>query len=663
MSLSKRLSLLITLLFTLVFIGTLSISISNTKNYLNQQLQISSQNTATSLSKLAAEALVQKDIAKLQTLVDANFDSGFYRSIRVRDVNGVTLVVREVAKVQIKNVPEWFVNTLTLKAPEGQQEIISSQFSQLGTLTVSAHPGLAYKELWDTFTDNVWWLSFVALVSFLSVFMVLRYLLSPLALLEEQANEIATGNFVVQERLPSTPELHSITDTMNKMSVKVCQMLEAQTELTERMRERAYLDPLTGLKNRRYFAEQMAHLLKTPEEIISGALILIELSEFKAYNQQLGYVKADELLKKIADVLTLSVLNISGVCLARVSGASFAILAPNISLEDTKDTAARIHKQLEPLHHKGKIDDITGTHIGVAYYDGHQDSTELLSMADLALRAAQIKGSNHWHIYGEQNLTHDKVRSATDWKQFMQNMISAKNFELHYQPVRRVLDNELMHYEVLARIPDGNGKLITASTFLPMAERFGLATGVDLVVIEKLIETIGDENQLQYAVNLSRASLEDEKFLEWLKSTLSQYPARAKSIIFETPEYGLKTNLNAMHESIRLVRELGCSFSLDHFGTGSADFGYLLNTKIDYIKVDGSYVRGLDHNDDNCFFVKSITDIAHGLDIQVIAEYVETEAEWKMLRKLNIDGGQGHYVGKPYPDIAPDTVLNESVGQ
>jgi len=667
MGLSKRLILVICGLFTLVFIGTLSISISNTRSYLSQQLQINSQDTATSLGKSLSDSIVSKDIAKLTSIIDAIYDRGFYSLIHVQTVNGETLVKREMQQIHIKHVPKWFTDILVLKTPSGRQEIITLSFRRAGQVIVSAHPGIAYKELWNTFTDNLWWLSIVGLISFGTIFLLIRYLMAPILLLEAQANEIAKGNFVIQDILPSTPELNSVASTMNKMSIKVSQMLEAQTELTEQMRTRAYQDSVSGLKNRRYFAEQMDHLIKTPEEFLSGSLMLIEISDFKQYNQKLGYVKADELLVKVGSILKQNSKNIIGACLARVSGASFALLAPNIGFDDTKTLVKKLHGAFELIHNKGIIDDVATLHVGIAFYDGNQDNTELLSMADMALRAAQIKGPNHWHIYDEHNVSQDQIRSASNWRDLIQKVIDEKTLILHYQPVKDINSNEILHFEVLARMPDQNGDLMTASTFLPMAQRNGLAIGIDIVVIEKLFETMGDESQLKYAVNLSSEAIQDGEFIKWLTDLLKTYPHRAESIIFEMREYSATSHLSEIRETIHRLRELGCAFSLDHFGTGSPDFGYLLNTKIDYIKIDGGYVHNIETNEDNQFFLKSIVEIAHGLDIKVIGEYVETEVEWHTLKTLNLDGVQGHYIGRPDADVSnsdstesPDAQVNQA---
>ena len=655
MSLSNRLIIFIGSLFMLVLVGTLTISVSNTRNYFNQQLKVTSQDTATSIGTSVASALASKDPAKLKSIIKAVYDRGHYSKIQVSNAQGNSIELLEQNPIKVKNVPQWFITLVPLKIPYGRQQLVGSDFRQLGNLEITVHPGVAYAELWETFSDNMLWLLFIGILAVVTTVLLINHLLKPLQSLEHQANEIAKGHFVVQSTLPTSPELHQVTDTMNKMSSKVSQMLEAQTQLTERMRTRAYQDALTGLNNRRHFAEQLEHLLKTPEEFINGALLLVEISSFKEYNEKHGYIKADELLKKIAEILTSTTRTHTGLHLARVSGASFAVLAPNLDFSEIQKLAHAIHQQFDVLHDKGKIDRVAITHIGIAIYDGSQEGSELLSMADMALRAAQIKGANVWHIYDEQNISHEKIRTSSAWKTILQNMLDTRNLLLHYQPIRSCNDNDILHYEVLARMPDQDGNLLAANTFVPMAQRHGMGTGLDILVIEKLLEVMGDENQVKYAINLSRSSLQDHAFIEWLTRTMSEYSERAQSIIFEIHEYSATSHLARVKDNIQRIRDLGCAFSLDHFGTGRPDFGYLLTTRIDYIKIDGSYVHNLHRNEDNHFFLKAITEIAHGLDIQVIGEYVESQEEWDALKKLNIDGGQGHFIGKPYADLSPDS--------
>jgi EAL domain-containing protein (putative c-di-GMP-specific phosphodiesterase class I) len=206
-----------------------------------------------------------------------------------------------------------------------------------------------------------------------------------------------------------------------------------------------------------------------------------------------------------------------------------------------------------------------------------------------------------------------------------------------------------MHKEVFVRIPDSDGELIPAGVFLPVAESVGLAAAIDKAVVEKLVNTLLDDtsNREKYAINISPQSLSDEPFVEWLEQTLSRHQYIAHRLIFEFPEYGAVANLSQLKLLIDRFAKYGVMFSLDHFGHSFSSLAYLRSLKVDYLKVDGSYLRTLDQNPDHQFFIQALADIAHGLDIQIIAESVESEDVWKILHSLNLDGAQGYHIGRP----------------
>ena len=200
---------------------------------------------------------------------------------------------------------------------------------------------------------------------------------------------------------------------------------------------------------------------------------------------------------------------------------------------------------------------------------------------------------------------------------------------------------------MLARITEEDGSLIPAGIFIPIAERHQLTSTIDRVIIDKLIGTINKDSQLKYAINLSPVSLQDASFTQWLLMRLGQNSEVAGNLIFETTEMGAITNLESIKVLIKNIQQAGSQFSLDHFGTASPSFGYLRKLKLNYIKIDGCYIRKIELNEDNQFFIRSLVEIAHGLDIQIIAEYVETSAERDKLKDLHVDGIQGYLLGRP----------------
>jgi len=200
------------------------------------------------------------------------------------------------------------------------------------------------------------------------------------------------------------------------------------------------------------------------------------------------------------------------------------------------------------------------------------------------------------------------------------------------------------------RLPDpDDGELIPAGVFLPVAESVGLAPRIDQVVVEKVVSMLAadQEADTRFAINLSPQSLADDGFAGWLEQQLAQYPAVASRLVFEFPEYGAIANMSQLKALIERLGRLGVMFSLDHFGRRFNSLSYLRSLKVDYLKIDGSYLRTLEQNRDHQFFIQALADIAHGLDIRVIAESVEVEEVWEMLPSLHLDGAQGYYIGRP----------------
>lgn len=645
MSLSRQFISLIIVLLLLVFVGTLTISTRNTQAYLNQQLLSNAQDTATSLGLSLRPILEQNDTALLNSTVDAIFDRGYYQRIQLKQISGETLLQRS-APVQFKGVPEWFTTLFPLSSPDASTTITAG-WKQIATLHVSSHPGYAYNELWRIASHNFWWLLSLSIAAILITIVMVHILLKPLRAVERQARAISERQFTVQKKLPKTPELRKVAKAMNHMSAKVAQMLSAQTALTETMRARAYEDSLTQLQNRRGFEERLQHIISSPEEFQHGAIFLLRLWNLDEINKESGYLKGDELLKETAEIARFSCKPYTNATLARIGGADLAILMPNITPEEAATLADELCQRLSRLHIKGHIATSASTSLGIAYFTGTHKASELLGTADMALRTAHSRGANQWHLSEHQGLARSTIHNASEWKELLTHCVEKGELFLQQQPVYDCAGQQVLHYEILARIQDQNDHLVPAGVFMPIAERYELANAVDILVISKTLELMQQETVHHYAVNISATSLLAQGFIQWLGNILRQHPGAAQRLTFETAENSLPQDTATLQHAIEQLEQMGSRLSLDHFGTGSPSFGYLRNLKLDYLKIDGSYIRNIDSNEDNQFFLKALIEIAHGLDIKVIAEYVERDEEKALLAMLGCDGVQGYLLGSP----------------
>lgn len=644
MTLLRQLILAILTLLLLVFAGSVTINVVNTRQYLDAQLQSHAQDAATSLGLSLSTAVAEDDRATMESMVDAMFDSGYYRSIDLVDIDGARLLHRS-QPVRLGDVPDWFVRLLPLHTPLGEAMLMSG-WRQLGQVRVRSNPGYAYLELWRTTLDSLRLFAAVAALALLLAVLGVRVLLRPLRATETQAIAIADREFPVQERLPRTRELRRVVEAMNHMSRKVQQMLHEQITLSEALRAQAFRDPVTGLGNRALFEHDLHHLLTAPEEHFRGVLALVQLRDFKGFNDTHGYTAGDELLRQAAEALRQASADFAPHSLARLGGADFGLLLARGEDEAVNELGAALSGALASLHDHGLLAEADVGHVGLAVHTGDDGPSELLSRADAALRAAQSQAGNAWHLAASAGAG---PRPASAWRDLLNHGLQDGALALYAQPVMRLDGGAPLHHEVLVRL-HSDGELLPAGGFMPMAERFGLAGAVDRAVIGAVLLRLPELPAEQcLAVNLSPGSLADAQFLSWLEDRLAAQPALAARLTFEVPEYGAARHLPALRQLAGLLARTGSGLGLDHFGRGFNPFGYLASLKLRYIKVDGRYTHALPQDSDSRFFVRTLREVAHGLDCLIVAETVEDATQLAAVGELRMDGAQGYHLAKPQP--------------
>ncbi len=644
MSMTRQLLLVILVLFVAMFVGTFSISINNVRHFLNEQLQTHAQDTATSLGLSLSPHMAERDLATMSRMIDAIYDSGYFQTIRLESIEGEVLVERS-NHVQFEGVPAWFVNFVPMETPVATA-VVMAGWKQGGMVTVSSHPGYAYAELWRNTVQTFLLFVVSSLTALVLGLLALRYILRPLNAMEAQADAICRQEYTVQKTMPDARELRRAVEAMNRMVLKIQETFREHVALADQLRGQAYRDSVTGLGNRRYFDDQLRQLITSSEEFHYGGLLLIELNDLGGFNQRNGYEAGDRLLQATAKLLSGCGEDNKELLVARISGADFSVLAPNAGNEELDALAARISRSLPELHASNLADQDEVGHIGVASCVPGDTADKLLSRADMALRRSQSGGGNGWNRYDGNGEAAE--RSASDWQRLIQQTIDDENITLLTQPVIATNDNDsVLHREVLLRIPVDDGSLLPAGAFIPMAEQFGLARELDKLAIGLLMREIPVDSDMDYAVNISSGSLHDHEFLDWLYEKLEANAGIAKRLIFEFPEFSVVSDLDVARMATSRLHALGCRCSIDHFGRGFTSFSYLCSLKLHCIKIDGIYIRDINDDEDNRFFVQSLVRTLHGIDMQVIAVNVEHEEERSTLAELHVDGVQGYLTGKP----------------
>jgi EAL domain-containing protein (putative c-di-GMP-specific phosphodiesterase class I)/GGDEF domain-containing protein len=652
MKLSRLLVGLISLLWVLVFVATLATVVNSTKDYLQKSMESHAQDTATSLGLSITHSGRVKDIQTVERMTAAIFDRGYYTEILVKSMDGKELVAKRVDQA-VKGVPEWFIDNFPLDTPR-MSAIVMDGWRQAATIEVVSHPGHAYAELWRVTVRSFWVLFVVAIVSLIVVLVVLRLALRPLDDMEAQAINISKRQFTILPKLPWARELHRVATAMNNMCLAVERMLNEQSDLAEKMRKKAYVDPVTGLMNRNDFSEQVTHLIGAPTKFPSGALAVVRIRGFAAYNEKNGRAEGDALLKRVAVLIGKMLENHPRSILAKLDGPEFGMLVTEIPQNDLPKFGDDLIASLAEIEEFPHTEQSVMAHAGIVFYRHHEGASfgKLMATVSSALAIAQARGVPAWHIQEAEKANEDQALYIEINGMFRVGLPSER-VVLQYQPVRpcHVAEAEWGYRtEACVRILGSDGSLIRAGLFIATAKRLGALQLLDRVVVEKVMQQIAKEGPIRgggTAINVSLESIIDAPFVEWLHAKLKAAPEVAKHVIIEIAEHTIIGHLDAIKSAFSRLRETGARLSIDRFGQSTASVGYLRSLEVDYIKLDGGYTRGLTESSDRQFFVQALVGIAHGLGIQVLTEYIESERDFDMVKSLMVDGAQGYYIGRP----------------
>ncbi|BBP02423.1 EAL domain-containing protein [Sulfuriferula nivalis] len=411
-------------------------------------------------------------------------------------------------------------------------------------------------------------------------------------------------------------------------------------------------DALTGLYNRHSFEKALnATFIEHARTQQAGALLFIDLDGFKHINDTFGHHAGDETLIRIAGVM--SSLIRAGETLYRLGGDEFAILLNVAGQADAQTLASRVVIAIAqiPFHFEDQDIRITSS-IGIALFPQHaQDAEILVSRADAAMYQAKLAGKNSWRIYqAEQDISRDMVQTM-QWSRRIQQALENELFVLHFQGVYHTHSNRVSHYEALIRMREApDVELVAPAHFINIAEQSGQILAIDRWVLSHSILTLATRPDIPaIAVNLSGRSLDDTGLTDYILELLTHNQIDHARLMFEITETAALSDLQDAQRTIQALRQMGCSVSLDDFGTGFASFAYLKYLDADVLKIDGLFIRNLCEEPDNRVFIKAIVDVAHGLGKKTVAECVETAEIHMLLQELGVDMMQGYFLHKPAP--------------
>jgi len=628
MSMTRQLWLSILASMLIALVASLFASLFNARSYLEAQLAMKNQDNAAAL----ALALSQGGRDGVVPAVTALFDSGHFQLIQVIDPQGGSLVDK-VAPPADTGAPAWFTRLLPIRSLPGRAEIASG-WQPIGSLTLMSQADFAYRSLWETAVTMSAAIAGAGLLGGLLASLALRRITRPMRAVVEQAHAINEHRFVTMP-LPNVPELKELAAAMNDTVNRLRQDFEEDARRYEQMRRQANFDALTGLANRVHFLASLDSALDINGSPY-GALAIIRLRKLGKLNRALGREVANQLLRRVGAIVD----EISGCCAGslagRLNGADFALLLPAGC--DPKPT---LNELLLDIH--GVLDTLAGdystVYVAHAAFAPGDDPARLLARLDAALASADLAGGS---IVREAPAeAGGDLMGAEEWRVLLhQALIDPNAFKLAHYALRV---GDARHSECPLRLrPPGQDDWLAAGRFLPIADRLGLARELDMAALKLAIGELEADPALPGLwLNLSAKSVADPEFRHRVVELLGAHPACRDRLHLEVPEAGALARLEALRALSRELKPMGARLGLEHYGHSFDQIGRLYDLGLDFLKVDPSFIHGLDTHAGNQAFLAGLLEIAHRIGMRVFAEGVERKEELAKALELGFDGASG----------------------
>lgn len=507
-----------------------------------------------------------------------------------------------------------------------------------------------------------------------------RDIVRPIGVLTQAVEKIAAGDLNARVQIDTGGEFALLEQGVNRMTAELKTSYDTLQEkiraATAKLSWQANHDPLTGLLNRQGFDAELHKAWDSVRQNgVQHCLLYLDLDQFKLVNDTSGHQAGDELLRQLAAAMRRALRGSDVV--ARLGGDEFGVLLT--------DCDATVGAQLgEKLRHMigefrfswhGRIYQV-GASIGLVELDQDwPDTAHLMSAADAACYAAKDAGRNMVRLYRRGDEEVERRRGEMAWVGRLTRAMQAGHFRLYYQPIVRLADAatevagamaDETHYELLLRLHDEEFPVMPMA-FIPAAERYQIMPMIDRWVIEHALEQCADSFQSSRAkhaiigINLSGASLSNAQFQAFIRAAMQENAAIAAQFCFEITETAVISNLESVQALIEDLKTLGCRFALDDFGSGLSSFAYLHNLAVDYLKIDGAFVRDMVRDPVDAAMVEAIAKVARIMGIRTVAEFVEDQATVDALQALGVDYGQGHHFASAQPLAVLCAALAERV--
>lgn len=632
MSLSKQLSLLMSLIFFIIFSASLLLSIGNIKNYLEVESQFHVQNTATSLGLSLSPHMVDEQDPIIETMMTAIFDTGYYQDMLLVNIEGNELV-HLTTQQQALVVPDWLIELIPMQVTTASTEI-NSGWHISSKLYVTADPRYGYLKLYQQAKSTLLFSSLIFLAAIVLLITVLRFTLKPLNDIARQAAEISAGNFTTIKKLPWTREVKNVAISMNSMSNKIGNIITRLNKRLELLSDSLKHEPLTNLLNQVTFDVNLRQALSGPKS--AGYAALIKFDDLAFLTKDKGNEAVDTLLGEFAAILRST--EHSSITAYRLHGSEFALLFPDFIQDEMIRIIKQLKNDIDALGKSYQQPDLV--HIGMVRYGRSIDLKKLYPAMVEAYEHAKNIGTNAYYF------KEDLASSMTDveWKALIVNAIdkntpipeitfTAEAYNHTQLPTSKVME------EVFTAVKDKEGMSLSIGTFFSMAQEFDLVEALDQCIVNKVINVMETtQKSTPVTINLTMNSVSSHNFNSWLKDRLAKTKVENGLLAFSVTAYSAAKDIQAFSSFARFVNSLGATILLKRYSPDIIDIDSLKTLNINYLRLAIDLTKDIAVNPHKTQFLDLIVEVGSLLDIKVLAEGVSSEADLNILKAKSIYG-------------------------
>ncbi len=634
MSLKTLLFSILSTLMILLWSATFIAVLHNEKNEIQTELYNNSKNVAQSLSLTLTNAKGDKTL--METMINAVFDGGHFNQIVLTDMNHHILYNR-IKEINEYKVPKWFKKLIKLTSPTANANV-SNGWSPLGILYVQNDVEYAYDKLYKIFIQLLIIYSVATIVSIIILKIILNQILKPLEKIKNQAKEIINKKFVTIKKMSFIKELKDVTIALNKMVEKLKIMFENANKEIVKLKQKEYIDPLTGLKNRKYYIEKLNSLINSEENILEGVNIFIMIKNLEEANKKLGRIKTDNLIKEIAKNIEfflkskiLPDLNNTDFIFARLNGSEFAIFIPNITKEEAQKILYLLHNHMYKL--VKKYTDIIEILIGAFMIKSSTNLEEILSNTDKAVAMAAVNQEKTALIETQAHVMYSKE----EWKEILLEALKNDNIDfLRYNAVD--LKNNNIHHKTLSLCLKTENKTLKYSDFIPAAIHLDMIDEIYKNAINKLINLKFISKKISFKLPVEFIS-KTNNFLYLKKAFINKKPDY--ELILELPEKFIIEDIDTARELIKIFKQNSLKFGIYNFIAESKDFNYIIDLHPEFIKSDKNF-----YINQKSEILTHLKNIAITTETDLIATGVNEEKYIKELQEKGIYIIQGSITDK-----------------